>query len=47
MDALVDEQTQLVDQPVMNRQPVQFIIKRGRYVVVLLLLYNQARRGVK
>ena len=47
MDALVDEQTQLVDQPVMDRQPVQFIRRIGRDVVVLLLLYNRACRGVK
>ena len=43
----VDEQTQLVDEPVMNRQPVQFVTKRGRDVIEFLLLYKQARRGVE
>ena len=47
MDTLVDEQTQLVDEPVMNRQPVQFIAKRVHDVVVLLLLYNQVCRGIE
>ena len=47
MDALVDEQTQFVDEPVIDRQPVQFIAKRVRDVVVLLLLYNKACYGVK
>ena len=47
MDALVDEQTQHVDELVMDRQPMQFVAKKDRDVVVLPLPYNQARRGVE
>ena len=47
MDALVDEQAQLVDEPVMDRQPMQFIAKRVRDVFVLLFLYDQACRGIE